>query len=742
MGADPDLEPRPWGPDSDDGYDEEMVIGDGLDPDEVAEREDIDAGVRARRLPYLAAAGVAATGYAAWGVVELATAMDGPEVGANFGAGTFLVTAAALPLLRTVWQHRIPEAWRSRWWLAAFAGAGWVDCAATVGPMSVPMTAALVIGTWLLGSRWAAEHEVPNPSQVVYPEPAPALPVPRPRPAPVEIESGLAVRIEEAWRTRVAHGESPIARESELKERTILTNGVRWRVDLDPGRGVGATTLAGRGDALALALQVSITDLILEVGEREDIGYITVTEGQALLGDLGYRGPEYRVKDNGDGVVPVGLEADGEHEAEWLACEAGQGVRNGMATGDMGSGKTALLELVALGLRKSGVWRVWWGDGDPQGSSSPLMMDTNIAHWKQTGPEGLLKQLAAFEALLESRSRLKRLLTLHPVTGLPVLRTSQSQPGLREIPPCPEFPAYMWLMPEFFTICQDPTLQAANFVLRLETALRRARKFGLGAAVDTQSALGADFGSSATLRAFLGMSNAFMMRTTNANEQFIVNGLTVSPGLLPKGGGHGLIANRGRVAPMKTYWQPDLHLWVPALPACGEDPDAVLALAPYVTVNGPDVELSLAEQQAEMERWRASARAGELPAADAAPATGAPEMELEGVSVPEPLTGKLLPFRPPAAAPKSEPTPEQQVVLTPGSKAAQLHELLLAHPGPCKVSWVIEETGWSRSDLSKAKGRLVSLGLAHDIAWGVFAGGSAPEDEETPPATSAVEAVS
>jgi hypothetical protein len=354
------------------------------------------------------------------------------------------------------------------------------------------------------------------------------------------------------------------------------------------------------------------------------------------------------------------------------------------------------------------------------------MMDTPIAHWRESGAQGLLKQLAAFEALLEARARIKPLLTLHPVTGLPVLRTHKDQPGLREIPPCLAFPGYMWLMPEFFTICQNADLQAAGFVVRFETALRRARKFGLGATVDTQSALGADFGSSPTLRAFLGMSNAFMMRTTNANEQFMVNGLTVSPGLLPKGGGHGLIANRGRVAPMKTYWQPDLHLWVPTLPPCVEDPDAELAISPYVTAVNVNVESSLADQQAEMEAWRAKARAGELPGAAAPAAAPALEVELEGVTVPEPAMGRLLPFPPreqETAVPES--APREQLVA--GSEAAQLHDLLLSRPGAWPISEILQRTGWSRSKVSKMKGKLLSLGLAHDVAWGVVAAGPDPD---------------
>jgi IclR helix-turn-helix domain len=702
--------PTPWGPplaigpsdnSSDDEVDDEDRVESPYLGDEVWLHEDIEDELRARQMPYLATAATAAVGYAAWAATALAGAVGGERAGTATATITWVVTAGSVLILWVLRRDRVPDGWGTRWWLAAISATVWVGIAAVHGAASLQMTAALVLGALVLSARWAAEHEVPYPSQIVIEEPEPgAVAAPRPRPVAKVIENEFARRIEHAWQTRVADGDAAKARGSRLANPTSLKNGTRWEVRLDPGRGVGATDLIGMAPGIALALEVGITDLILEVGSRETQAFITVIERDALSVTPEYRGPEYR-----NGIVPIGLESDGDKEAEYIAWEPGQGVRNGCITGDMGSGKTACGELIMLGLRKSGVWRTWVGDGAPEGGSSNLLMRPGVVHWPASGPEGLLRQLAAFEAMVEYRGNLKGTLTEHPVTGLPVSRTEDDQPELREFAPCTAFPSYKWFIPEFFAACNNAILKENRFAERLEAALRRSRKLGLGVLVDTQSANGGDFGNSPTLRAFLNMVNAIFMKTSNPGEQYSIDGMNVSPGALPAGGGYGLVARRGRVAPMRTYWQKTLHAWVPTLPVCGEEPDAAAAIAPYL----PPAEaagMTLAQRRTALEEWRAKAHAGELPdrtkqddAASAAPT-------LAGVTPPAVL-GPIL-----SVVPDLPVEPEMSPGLPLSPKAERVLALLRAAGRPMRTAEIAEKTALSKPVVSTALTQeLVPAGL-------------------------------
>lgn len=687
--------------------------------DEVTSELAIADGVRARRMPYLATAATCTAGYAAWGAAELAAAVGPAGAHGAVVAGTWAATAAALPVLRIWWRNRIPDAWRSRWWLSGAAAAAWVDVAAATTPATWPMMGALAIGSAVLSARWLAEHEVPNPGA----RPLPALPAPAPPPA---IETSRAAQIERRFYERAVTGRNAVARGAKLTDRTDLPNGTRWTIELDPDGSVNSSDLQRQGERVARALVEPESHVILEPGRTAAHATLTVVTHDLLADGVPYEGPDYH-----DGRVKVGMYADGTGWPEWIAWERGQGVRNGLASGEMGSGKTALLELVALGLRSSGCWRVWWGDGDPEGSSSPLMMDSGAAHWAEYGAERLLQQLAAFEALLNARAKIKHLLTADPETGLPVKRTRQSQPGLREFVPCPDYPAYMWFLPEFFTICEDPLLTEKNFVRRFETALRRARKFGLGAAVDTQSALGGDFKGSTTLRSFLQSRNAFVMRTTNRSEQHVVNGLTVSPGMLPEGGGYGFVPGRGRAPMMRTCWAPDLHKWVPSLPECHDDPDAALVIAPFLPAPAVEGASLLVEKQAEVEQWRAALRRGDRPAAASAD-QGQPRrpVSVGGVSFPAPLgVSNVIPMHPrpgdrPAAAPMIQPGELS-------TKAAQVLAALRSRPGPWRSAELIEVTGLPGPAVSKALDELRRGSLAHRPTGvqGVHAAGPAPAQQ-------------
>ncbi len=538
---------------------------------ETTERDpDLDAeimqGVGARRLPFILTGITGAAGWGAWAIAETAAT---PDARSAVVVGTVAVTAIALPVLRGIFRHRIPESWRRRWWLTGIPAAGWVDVAAVHGPDSWAMTGVLVVGGAALSARWWAEWEVPNPGGLTEPEPVYERPV---------LDMSRAAQIEQAWTTRVAGGRNPVAGRALLTGRTELPNGTtQWVVELDPEGSVGATEFITKSAPIARALRMKASNVIAERlpgdDDREDRALLTIVTRDLLSAGVPYHGPRYH-----DGLIPVGMYADGAGEADYIAVDE-VGARSGLVTGDPGSGKTALLEAIVMGKLHSGVWKVLFGDGDPSGGSSPTL--NRIADWAEAGPEGVLRQLRAVEALIKVRSRLKPTLAADGHGGLRQIRPEEADrvDPVREMRPCRQYPGYVLVLDELQRLSQDDTgtMQAAGFIARLEKVLRIGRKYGVVVVAGTQSLNGGDYGGSTQLRAYLAARNAFVMRSTNRSEQHALNGIDIAPGSLPPGGGYAFVVGGGRMALMRVAWSETMSDYATKFPECPGDPDSEMA---------------------------------------------------------------------------------------------------------------------------------------------------------------------
>lgn len=676
----------------------ELVPVAPLDLLEIGAAARVEAGVRARQLPYLATAGTLAAGWAGWGGAELAGWLGGDPAQAVTSITCLGLSGLAVGVLRLRYRRGIRREWSRRWWVSAAAAAAWVDVAVVTSPASWGMTAALAAGAAGLSVRWLREHAVPQPGA---PE------------TPLELSEDLGAVLARKWVQRVG-SKGGVIPGAVLTNRRDLPHAIQWTVQTIPGSVTFADMFQKRG-LLATAFNVRASKLVLEHSD-EDEGHaeLTVIVRDVLAAGVPYTGPLYQ-----DGRISVGLYADGTGWGEYVAVDE-VGCRNGLATGDPGSGKTAFLENVAMGLRASGCWRVVFGDGDPEAGSSPLLNE--LAHRVAAGPERVLRQMEGIEALIGIRSLLKATLTAGPdKTPVPITDPSRQRP-VREMRPSPAWPGYCWVIDELHRLTTDPWLVAQGFVKRLEKIVRIGRKYGVVVLAGTQSLLAGDFGNSTALRGYLATRNLFAFRSANKSEKAVVGGLEISPGVLPKGGGYAFAAESGRLSMLRVAWSPTMAEWIPTLPACGGDADSELAIAPFMPAGEQDPAAELASRVARLDEWRAAR--GRPPAAtEAAPAGSHPL--LAGVRIPAPLTGdNVVPMRR-GADPMAGLYDDQDLEALTGTQRAVYEQV---RNGRQRTGEIADAAGLQKPATSKALGALADLGLVHRIAHGRHGLGPAPAE--------------
>ncbi|WP_226360797.1 FtsK/SpoIIIE domain-containing protein [Pseudonocardia sp. ICBG1142] len=438
--------------------------------------ERVRASVWARRVPYLVTAATAAMGALGWALCDLVAASEGPGAAAAVSAGLGLAVSAGLAGARGWWRRRVPASWKKASW-AGVAGAGaWVGAAALAGPADPALLAVLAAGSAACWSGWMAAHPVTVPST------GPVL--------PTEDAGDVGDRLARRWAANVARRGKALP-DSLLTDRVESGRAIRWTVRTPPGE-VCFDDILGRRARIASALGVSGKHLVVEpYPDDEGWAVITVIVRDVLSAGIAYTGPRYE-----SGAIPLGPYADGEGEMVFHAVEE-VGVRNGLVTGEPGSGKSACLEAIGLGLVASGCWHVFFGDGDPDGGSSPVLND--VADWAESGPDGVLAQLAAVEAALEVRSLLKSTLTDAPADpdsdgdgdggagagALVAITDPAVQSPARKLLPTPELPGLMWIIDELHRLSTHPHMVAADFIGRLERVVRIGRKYGVGLVVGT-----------------------------------------------------------------------------------------------------------------------------------------------------------------------------------------------------------------------------------------------------------------
>lgn len=708
----------------------------------------IAAGRRARRLPYLATAATAAAGYGAWGAAQWAEAVAGSIGLVGTVAGTVGLCAAGLGALRITYRHGIAQSWRRTWWSAGIGAAAWVSAASAIGPASWSMSATLAAGSAAASAGWLRAHAVADPGTV---EPKRFI-----DPDPEPEEEPLSEILARRWAEAIGR-KGGVVPGSVLTGCTELPNALQWMIQTPPGSVSFDQLLAAR-PRIAAGLRQSLAKVIIEpIADDESAAMLSVITRDVLAEGVPYLGPRYR-----DHRVPIGPYADGTGEADYVAVD-GVGCRNGLATGAPGSGKSAFLEAVALGLKASGCWYVLFGDGDPSGGSSPLL--NRLADWAAAGPDQVLAQLEALERLLVVRSALKNTLTAGPDgTPIPITDPTQQVP-LREMLPCSEFPGVVWILDELHRLTQDEWLKDRKFAARLEKLARIGRKYGIVILAGTQSLLADDFGGNTKLRAYLSDRNCFVFRNPNKTEQHAVAGLRIAPSSLPTGGGYAYSTGTGRVSMLRVAWARDMSPHLAGLPTVVLDPDGEQVMAGFRPADAGDPVSLYSNAAARLRELRTGQpRTGHntTTESDRPDDTGGPDSEttgpvrpqqrpvsgLAGIRIPAALTAdNVIPIRRPAPSqsqpgPVAEPSEPGPVSPTNGSgqdpirdpqRGRDLAELngaqrtvydALTSLGQGRVvrsGQLTERTGMSAPTVSKALNVLAERGLARKVAHGEWA---------------------
>ncbi|ANY10631.1 hypothetical protein [Pseudonocardia sp. HH130630-07] len=672
----------------------------------LAREARIERGAKARLAPFAAAAVVAVLGWAGWGLHELLRLGAGPAAAVLALPVAMSLVVLAGAAAAVAWRRQL-AGHRGRLALATAAAATWAGVVSMVSPMSWTATAVLVLGAIALCSRWQAAHAVAQP------DPADATRTPvqataRDRRQDNDDAAEVAEVIER-WDSRIAVARGAVPG-SALIDAQVLPAAIRFTVETEPGTTSFDTVHAVRG-RIASGLQRPGSRVVLEPSDRSESEFsLTVITRDLLAEGVAYTGPNYQ-----SGQIRIGEFADGAGDAVFVAADK-VGARNGLATGEPGSGKSAFLEAVGMGLLASGHWHLMFGDGDPEGGSSPLL--NQISDWAAAGPEQVLAQLAALESMLEVRSMLKATLTIGP-DGLPVERTDPSQPSAREIHPCQAFPGVMWILDELHRLAGDPMMRDAKFIARLERLSRILRKYGGGLLVGTQSMLLPDFGGSSPLRGYLSSRNLFAFRNHNKSERAVVSGLEISPSLLPPGGGYAFSAGAGRLAMLRVAWSPDMARHAENLSSAILDQDSELAMAPHRPALVDD-DTAFEEKLARLRAWRSGA--GTRPSAELTPTEPAARgVDVFGdptaLAVPAALTGdNVVPLTPRQALPALDALPADEDALPTTQRAV----LGAVRDGHNATGAIAKAMGFSSSNTSKALSALVDLGLLDKAEHGLY----------------------
>ncbi|MFC5992916.1 hypothetical protein ACFQE5_01675 [Pseudonocardia hispaniensis] len=341
-------------------------------------------------------------------------------------------------------------------------------------------------------------------------------------------EPEIPATILELWEQHVADQGGPVAG-AQLYEPGVTEHGRSWSVQLVPGRQPLARVLA-RLPEISQGLRQPIDRIVLEQHPDTNdpsIARLQIIDRSPIQDTVWFDRPRCE-----DGRLLLGPHADGIGEATWRLYTTNS-IWGGFVLGGSGSGKSRLLEAMAVAARAMGHTLIIYLDGQ-DGASSPIL--AKHATWAG-GPAEAQMILGALERGMAIRQKHNR---VHELAGF--------TPG-------PELPGVLCIVDECHRIFDSRT------AVRWAAVAREGRKIGVAVLAASQHSGLETFGHSEPLRSSLLAGNGVALRTVSKMAGHLIPGLELDPYELPVLPGFGyLVAAPGsgaRTAPFRARYLPD-----------------------------------------------------------------------------------------------------------------------------------------------------------------------------------------
>jgi hypothetical protein len=400
----------------------------------------------------------------------------------------------------------------------SLAAVGWLTWVTAAGP-SWGTTAVLVVVGLAASLRWWRRIRLPDP------------PLQLPPPLADDVDPNHPPAL---WAKHNASDGAALPR-SYLTVETETTTGLRYDLRLVPGRQTLAKALGVLPQLRTGLLLRPHQDLILEQHPDADESVVALTivrQSPVLSVSVEWPGHTY---DQAAGTVALGPYVDAEGTAEWIVRTTNR-LHGGFLAGSIGSGKSRMLEGLALGYAEAGC-AVWFGDPQGGASSAFLADHADDAARSVAGIHGMLQHAQRAKALRQVENALNRWEGWTP---------EQGRPGL------------VIIIDECHRALEVPEIQA----LATELA-REGGKLGialvLASQVATLDAFGGKGGADA-LRSSVCSGNLVILRSKTRNTSNVLPGVDVNPTTFPRIPGYAyLIDDTGtrRTAPLRGYYLTD-----------------------------------------------------------------------------------------------------------------------------------------------------------------------------------------
>jgi hypothetical protein len=269
---------------------------------------------------------------------------------------------------------------------------------------------------------------------------------------------------------------------------------------------------------------------------------LTIIDSSPVANGTSWPGPEAM---NGDGTIRIGPYLDGEGAALWKLYSTNR-IHNGMVAGGTGSGKSRLLENVAMSAAASTQHPtvIWYADGQDGQSSPKLMRHADYYAGKPEAILGMLRDAVNVIAMNGDENK---------VNGVQGFTPTVDRPGLLVILDECKLVLDKQNNPEFWEETQQ-------LVARIATT---GNKAGVGIILAGQEATLPTFGGAgqfpSAIRNNIKGANGVLLKTEEAAGGNIFGIPSATMRSIPSGGGYGYVAGGegSRKAMMRGFYDED-----------------------------------------------------------------------------------------------------------------------------------------------------------------------------------------